>query len=154
MFDTDQFQNKLLKEILISSDVASKQTSSEVLKQKNEQFENKGANDWDNTPFPSLEDVTIDIKEKLGVDEPEKPLVRYGKLSQSLYMEDEDDFTSIKSQDVQNKEGQTYNQNAKNFITQKSSGEKHYYDELTEKEQEGAFAYYFNALMEQLTNGD
>lgn len=95
----------------------------EILEQKKKSFMNKGANDWDSSPFPELEKSTI--KRKQSYSHPDYPLVRTGDLEESLYVNE-----SLNDFDVYSE--LPYVDRVKEWESEK--GTSHPFGELTDQE--------------------
>lgn len=81
-----------------------RQTISEVkeaaLEQKKKQFKNRGANDWDDTLFPKLQDSTVEIKKAKNVFDPEQPLFDTGDLFRQLKLSDSESLFKLEDDSV------------------------------------------------------
>ena len=141
--EVKNFLEKLNYRIESSHKASSKETSAKVLKMKKDQFDNYGANEWDRNPFPPIKESTI--KRKHGED---RPLLRSGKLKNSLSMEEGDDFLGIKSPEVFDEYGRSYTERAEKFITK--NGGKHYFNAISEEEAQKAVNFYVETFVRKM----
>lgn len=65
------------------------ETKIDILHEKQAQFVNHGANDWDSSEWPEVSKGRRQEKVELGVGDPDQSLVFRGTLHDSLYMSDD-----------------------------------------------------------------
>lgn len=128
--------NPTLKEAL-------NETKQKVLEEKELQFENHGANDWDSTEFPELSDYTIAKKTRKNRADPTQALVDTGELESSLYMSDDPFNWEIKSDSDHAAPSEVW-------LSKKGGG--HSFRTLSPSEVRGAVEFLASSLERGLTN--
>ncbi len=99
----------------------------EILHEKQMQFDNMGANDWDSTPFPSLQESTIRKKRSKGSKRPTQALYDMGELESSLYMSSDDSDLEVHYSSPHGLYSEEWS---------KSKGDPHSFTKLTASEEE------------------